>query len=105
MPNPSPIGINTYCLRAFRWTDAQLLDYASSLKLDAVFLQDSLDPKAQEPAHWLEVKEQAARLGLRRGNGRRRVLPKIAGGTARTRRLHARADQERLRWGRHWRGL
>ena len=47
-----PLGINTYCLRALRWTDARLLDFAASLQLDAIFLQDSLDPKAQDPAHW-----------------------------------------------------
>ena len=39
-----PIGLNTYCLRAFRWHDLKLLEYTASLKLDAVFLQDSLDP-------------------------------------------------------------
>lgn len=69
MASPLPIGINTYCLRAFRWTDAQLLDYAASLKLDAIFLQDSLDPKAQDPAHWRDVKEHAAKLGLRLETG------------------------------------
>jgi len=58
------LGLNTYCLRALKWADAQLLDYTASLKLDAVFLQDSSDPKTKEPAHWAEVKEQAGRLGL-----------------------------------------
>jgi len=34
-----PIGLNSYCLRAMRWSDAQLIDYTSGLKLDAIFLQ------------------------------------------------------------------
>ncbi len=78
MGTPLPIGINTYCLRAFRWTDAQLLDYAAALKLDAIFLQDSLDPKAQDPAHWSEVRQHAARLGLRLETGGGGFFPKSA---------------------------
>ena len=65
MEHRYPLGFNTYCLRAFRWPDLKLLDYAASLKLDAVFLQDSLDPAAQDPAHWREVKDAAQRLGLK----------------------------------------
>ncbi len=71
-----PIGLNTYCLRAFRWPDAQLLDYAASLKLDAVFLQDSVDPQQKDPAHWRAVKEQAARLGLHLETGGAGILPR-----------------------------
>lgn len=71
-----PMGLNTYCLRALRWSDAQLLDYAASLKLDAVFLQDSLDPKAQDPAHWQEVREQAKRLNLHLETGGGGILPR-----------------------------
>ena len=44
--------------------DLPLLEYAASLKLDAVFLQDSIDPGTKDPAHWKQVKEAAARLGL-----------------------------------------
>ena len=75
-----PMGLNTYCLRALRWTDAQLLDYAASLKLDAIFLQDSLDPKAQDPAHWKEVKARAADLKLHLETGGGGILPKSAEG-------------------------
>ena len=78
MDHPFPLGINTYCLRSLRWPDARLLDYAASLKLDAIFLQDSLDPKAQDPAHWTEVKEQAVRLGLKLETGGGGILPKTA---------------------------
>ena len=40
-----PLGFNTYCLRFQRWNDRQLIDYAFEQKLDAIFLQDSLDPR------------------------------------------------------------
>jgi 3-oxoisoapionate decarboxylase len=73
---PFPIGINTYCIRALRWHDSQLLDYAASLNLDAIFLQDSLDPRAMDPAHWPEVKDQAARLGLHLETGGSGILPR-----------------------------
>jgi sugar phosphate isomerase/epimerase len=71
-----PMGYNTYCLRALRWTDAQHLDYAASLKLDALFLQDSLDPKAMDPAHWAEVKAWAAERKLHLESGGGGILPK-----------------------------
>src|SRR5687768_6743553 len=71
-----PMGINTYCLRALRWNDRQLLEYAASLKMDAVFLQDSLDPKAQDPAHWSEVRALAEKLKLHLETGGGGVFPK-----------------------------
>jgi sugar phosphate isomerase/epimerase len=70
-----PIGLNTYCLRAMRWDDRKLLEYTASLKLDAVFLQDSIDPGINDPAHWRQVKEQAASLGLRLETGGGPSLP------------------------------
>jgi sugar phosphate isomerase/epimerase len=71
-----PIGLNTYCLRAMRWNDEKLLDYTAGLKLDAVFLQDSVDPGTNDPAHWKAVKEQAARLGLHLETGTGGSLPR-----------------------------
>jgi sugar phosphate isomerase/epimerase len=73
-----PMGLNTYCLRALRWNDAPLLDYCAQLKLDAVFLQDSLDPAAMEPSHWRDVRDQAARLGLHLETGGGPILPRTA---------------------------
>ena len=71
-----PLGINTYCLRALRWHDRQLLEYTAGLKMDAIFLQDSLDPKAQDPAHWAEVRRIAADLKLHLETGGGGVFPK-----------------------------
>jgi len=59
-----PMGFNTYCLRALRWNDRQLLEYAAAQKLDAIFLQDSIDPGLREASHWSEVKAMAKDLGL-----------------------------------------
>src|SRR6188768_3899390 len=61
---PMPMGFNTYCLRALRWNDRQLLEYAAAQKLDAIFLQDSIDPGLREASHWAEVKAMAKDLAL-----------------------------------------
>ncbi len=71
-----PLGFNSYCLRALRWNDLQLLDYAASLKLDAMFLQDSLDPDRDKPEHWRKVKAYAAERGLHLETGVGAMLPK-----------------------------
>ena len=71
-----PIGLNTYCLRAMRWDDRKLLEYTAGLKLDAVFLQDSIDPGINDPAHWRQVKDQAAGLGLHLETGTGASLPR-----------------------------
>jgi sugar phosphate isomerase/epimerase len=74
-----PMGLNTYCLRALRWNDAQLLDYCASQRLDAIFLQDSLDAKRDDPAHWKWVRGRAKELGLHLETGGSSLLPRNAG--------------------------
>jgi sugar phosphate isomerase/epimerase len=64
MTSPSPLGYNTYCVRAMRWNDLELLEYAASLQLDSVFIQDSIDPACHDPSHWTLLKDTAARLGI-----------------------------------------
>jgi sugar phosphate isomerase/epimerase len=73
---PMPMGFNTYCLRALRWTDRQLLDYAAEQKHDAIFLQDSLDPRTKDPAHWAEVKAWAAERQLHLETGGGGIMPR-----------------------------
>src|SRR5260370_17844055 len=75
MTGQIPMGFNTYCLRALKWNDSQLFEYAASLKLDAVFLQDSLDPQAMEPAHWKQVREQTKQLVLHIETGGAGTIP------------------------------
>jgi sugar phosphate isomerase/epimerase len=72
---PMPLGYNTYCLRSMNWNDAQLLQFAVDQKLDAIFLQDTRDPRAMDPAHWPQVKARAAELGLRLETGGGAILP------------------------------
>ena len=60
-----PLGINTYCLRFQRWNDRQLIDYCMKQRLDAIFLQDSLDPAVMDPRHWAEVRKWTQDLGMR----------------------------------------
>src|SRR5260370_39200564 len=59
-----------------RWHDLKRLECAAGLKLDAVVLQDSLDPGINDPAHWKEVKDYAARLGLHLETGTGASLPR-----------------------------
>ncbi len=70
------MGLNSYCLRALNWSDAQLIDYTASLKLDAIMLQDSLDSERANPAHWREVGERVKRAGLHIETGIGAILPK-----------------------------
>jgi 3-oxoisoapionate decarboxylase len=63
-----------------RWQDLALLEYAAGLKLDAVYLQDSIDPGNDDPAHWKELKEAAARLDLELEGGDAGALPRTADG-------------------------
>ena len=70
------IGYNTYCLRALKMTDRQHFEQAAEWKLDALFLQDSLDPRVNDPAHWVEVKQWASEFGLHLQTGGSGFLPK-----------------------------
>ena len=72
-----------------RWQDLKLLEYAASLKLDAVYLQDSIDPLNNDPAHWKALKETAARLALELHGGDAGALPRTPDGMSATiQRLH-----------------
>ncbi len=77
-PRQWPLGINTYCLRFQKWNDRQLIDFCKAQKLDAIFLQDSLDPGVMEPKHWAEVRAwvKAENLHLETGGGP--ILPKTS---------------------------
>lgn len=79
---PFPMGLNTYSLRALNWTDEQHLRYAASLKMDALFLQDTKDPQAASPQHWTQVKAWAQELGLHLETGGGSVLPRNPAETA-----------------------
>jgi sugar phosphate isomerase/epimerase len=71
-----PLGINTYCLRFQRWNDRQLIDYCAKQKLDAIFLQDSLDPAVMAPRHWADVRKSCQDLHLHLETGGGALLPR-----------------------------
>ncbi|MFN7933135.1 MAG: TIM barrel protein [Bryobacteraceae bacterium] len=71
-----PLGINTYCLRFQRWNDRQLFDYCVNQKLEAVFLQDSIDPGTMDPKHWAEVRSWAKEHRLHVETGGGAILPR-----------------------------
>ena len=78
---PLPMGLNTYCLRAMKWHDLELIDYTAGLKLDGIFLQDSLDPDVMQPEHWAKVRAYAKAHGLQRlETGGATILPKTPDG-------------------------
>jgi 3-oxoisoapionate decarboxylase len=75
-----PLGFNTYCLRFQRWNDRKLFDFAIEQKLDAIFLQDSLDPGVMDPRHWTEVRAWATDAGLHIETGGGAILPRTEDG-------------------------
>jgi sugar phosphate isomerase/epimerase len=74
-PRKWQLGYNTYCLRFERWNDRQLFDYAAKQKLDAIFLQDSLDPGVRDPKHWAEVRAWAKDTGTHLETGGSAINP------------------------------
>lgn len=75
-PRTWRLGLNTYCLRFQRWSDRQLFDYVTRQQLDAIFLQDSLDPGVMDPKHWAEVRAWAKASDLRLETGGSGLLPR-----------------------------
>ena len=73
-PRQWRLGINTYCLRFWKWNDRQLFDFCVKEKLDAIFLQDSQDPGLMDPKHWAEVRAWTKDLGLHLETGGAGVL-------------------------------
>ena len=63
------LGFDTYSVRAFKWKDIQLLDYAASLKADTVQISDSGDYSSLDPKHLAAVKAHADQLGLEIDSG------------------------------------
>ncbi len=60
--------------------DRQLIDYCVKEKLDAIFLQDSLDPGVMKPEHWVEVRAWTKDAGLHIETGGSALLPKTPAG-------------------------
>ncbi len=69
------LGFDSYSVRAFRWKDIQLLDYAAGLKLDAIQFSSMDDYHSLDPAHLRKVKEHAERVGIAIDGGTGCICP------------------------------
>jgi 3-oxoisoapionate decarboxylase len=58
------LGFDTYSVRAFKWKDIQLLDYAAGLNVDTIQISDSADYSSLDPKHLQQVKDHGDRLGI-----------------------------------------
>lgn len=74
LPLPSSgirLGIDAYSIRGLNWKALQLVEYASSLKLDVLQFSNLGSFESLDPAHLQKVREAAAgaRIGLELGLG------------------------------------
>lgn len=58
------LGYDNFAVRAMKWKAAQLLDYASRLKVDSLFITDLDAFESHETAHLKEIRQKAADLGI-----------------------------------------
>jgi sugar phosphate isomerase/epimerase len=63
-PEGIRLGFDSYSVRAFKWKDIQLIEYAAGLKLDTIQISSLNDFESLEPAHLRKVKDTADRLGI-----------------------------------------
>jgi sugar phosphate isomerase/epimerase len=73
------LGFDTYSVRAFKWKDIQLLDFAASLKADTVQISDSADYSSLDPAHLAAVRDHAVKLGIEIDSGIGCICPVAKG--------------------------
>lgn len=69
------LGFDTYSLRAFKWKDIQLIDYAAGLKLDTIQISSLGDYESLDPAHLQKVKDHAERVGVKIDGGTGCICP------------------------------
>lgn len=69
------LGYDAYSIRDLHWQDLQLIDYAVSLKLDAVQLSIPNDFGGMEPEHLHKVRNYAAQKGIELSVGAACICP------------------------------
>jgi sugar phosphate isomerase/epimerase len=69
------LGYDTYSIRNYKWKAMQHLDYAASLKLDAIQLSSLDDFESLEPAHLAKIKDRARELNIALDAGTGCVCP------------------------------
>lgn len=72
------LGFDSYSIRNLKWKALQLIEYAGSLKLDAIQLSSLGDFESLEPAYLEKVKEAAKRHGLQIDTGVGCICPSSA---------------------------
>jgi 3-oxoisoapionate decarboxylase len=58
------LGFDTYSLRAFKWKDMQLIDWAANHQCDTIQISSSDDYSTLDPAHLRKVKDYADSKGM-----------------------------------------
>ncbi|MGB9605668.1 MAG: sugar phosphate isomerase/epimerase family protein, partial [Bryobacteraceae bacterium] len=58
------LGFDSYSIRDLRWKAPRLLEYAASLKLDALQISIPGELESDDPAYLRKLREDAARLGI-----------------------------------------
>jgi 3-oxoisoapionate decarboxylase len=58
------LGFDTYSLRAFKWKDMQLIDWAANHGCDTIQISSSDDYSSLDPAHLRKVKDYADSKGM-----------------------------------------
>jgi len=61
---PLKLGIDNFAVRAMKWNDTQLIDYAEKLQVDAVFITDFYAFPSLDDKHLKEVRSYAADKGI-----------------------------------------
>jgi len=69
------LGFDTYSLRAFKWKDTELIDFAASQKLDTLQISSLNDYSSLEPDHLKQVRAHAEQLGIQIDTGIGCVCP------------------------------
>src|SRR5262245_24092270 len=64
MPPRLKLGFDNYAIRALGWKAPQLIDYAASLKLDAILLSDPDVYESTAESSLKEIKARADDLGI-----------------------------------------
>lgn len=70
-----PLGIDNFSVRAFGWKAPQLIDYAASLKADALLMSDLDVYESHEDAYLMDLRKRAADHGLRLQAGSMSICP------------------------------
>src|SRR5271168_594935 len=63
-PGGLKLGFDTYSLRAFKWKDMQLIDWAANHNCDTIQISSSDDYSSLDQAHLRKVKDYATSKGM-----------------------------------------